>query len=203
MQIELNNIGKQYNREWIFDSVSHTFTNKEFSAILGTNGSGKSTLLQIIGGFVYQTRGEINYSLPTAVAAENLYKYISIATPYLELPEEYTLRELIDFQRKFKSYINHLSTEEIIEITGLNKSADKPVKQFSSGMKQRVKLALAVLNESPVLLLDEPTSNLDAQGVKWYNMLVQKYAIDKIALICSNHLDTEMGFCTNRLLISK
>lgn len=197
MNIALKNIGKRFNKEWVFRNINYDFTSGNAHAVLGTNGSGKSTLLQIISGSASPTEGIINYTIPE----ELLFKKMAYAAPYLELPEEMTWKEAITFHNQFKSFIEGLSETTVLELSGLTGSSDKQIRNFSSGMKQRAKLTLAILSSAPLLLLDEPTSNLDAHAVKWYQALVEKYRKDRTIIVCSNYNKDEYSFCTKELVI--
>jgi len=200
--ISLDNIGRRFNRDWIFRDVSYTFTLGESYAILGPNGSGKSTLLQVLNGSLSPSAGTINYTFENkVVSAEEIFKHLSLAAPYLELIEEFTLAEMIDFHFKFKACKAGLDKIAIIDLLGMDSSKNKPIRYFSSGMKQRLKLALAFCSDTPILMLDEPTSNLDAQGVEWYLGLVQQFALNRLTIVCSNQ-EHEYGFCRHRLNIS-
>lgn len=197
MHIQLTNIGKRYNYEWIFKGIHAEFKPENNYAILGSNGSGKSTLLQIIAGNFIPSEGEIRYSHEnTALSAEDIYKQISIATPYLDLFEEFTLEESIEFQSKFKPFKDGLDTKQIITLMQLEKAKEKQLRHFSSGMKQRVRLALAILSNTPLLLLDEPTSNLDKNAIAWYQELIQTHAKNRLIIVASNQLEYEYAsFC--------
>ena len=203
MQIILEKISKKFNYEWIFRNVDYTFNSGEAYVILGSNGSGKSTLMQIVGGNLLSTSGSIkhvdgdNHEIPSDL----LYRHVSISAPYLEVIEEFTLPEILEFHRKFKPFRNNLTDSQIIEITGLTKVRNKPIRYFSSGMKQRVKLALAILSDTKVVLLDEPSSNLDKQGVEWYQELVAYNLADRIFIVCSNSQGHEYSYCTQQLQI--
>jgi ABC-type multidrug transport system ATPase subunit len=201
MTITLENIGRRFNREWIFRGVSHTFTSGKIYAILGPNGSGKSTLLQVLNGSLGPSVGKISYSFDDKpVEAENVYQHLSLAAPYLELIEEFTLSEMIDFHFKFKAYKSGIDKDIIIDLLALPGSKNKMIRYFSSGMKQRLKLALAFCADTPMLMLDEPTSNLDTQGVDWYLNLVQKFAQNRLTIICSNQ-EHEYSFSDEQLSI--
>lgn len=202
MKITLQNIGRRFNREWIFRNIDYTFNAGETYAILGPNGSGKSTLLQVLNGSLAPSIGDINYSIgDKQVEADDIFKQLSLAAPYLELIEEFTLEEMTDFHFKFKPYRDGIDKEAVISLLNLEGAKHKPVRYFSSGMKQRLKLALAFCSDTPMLMLDEPTSNLDAQGVDWYLSLVQQFAADRLTIICSNQ-EHEYSFCKHRLNIS-
>ena len=199
MKISLENIGRRFNREWIFREINETFNSGNSYAILGPNGSGKSTLLQLISGSLTPSEGTLRYIVSEKDAdIETAYQYLSIAAPYLELIEEYTLTELIDFHFSFKKQVSDIS---IIELLGFERSRNKQLKYFSSGMKQRVKLALTVCSDVPVLILDEPTSNLDKEGIEWYLQLINRFSLNRILLIGSNQ-EHEYGFCNHRLSIT-
>jgi ABC-type multidrug transport system ATPase subunit len=108
---------------------------------------------------------------------------------------------MIDFHFKFKTYKTGIDKAAIIDLLNLPGSSNKLIRYFSSGMKQRLKLALAFCADTPILMLDEPTSNLDAQGVEWYLSLVQQFAKDRLTIICSNQ-EHEYSFCQHRLSIT-
>ncbi len=170
---------------------------------MGANGSGKSTFLQLISGFVTPNEGEIVYTREgQIVAPEKLKDQVAFASPYLQLIEEFTLRELIDHVRPYKPFVARLDTDAIMNRMELSAAANKPVKQFSSGMKQRLKLGLAFLSDTPLLLLDEPVSNLDKNAIAWYKGLVAEYTNGRTVLICSNAISDEYSFCETELNIS-
>jgi len=202
IKITLQNIGRRFNRDWIFRGVDYTFSDNGSYAILGPNGSGKSTLLQVLNGSLSPSTGKLGYFFDEKpVEAEKVYTHLSLAAPYLELIEEFTLTEVIDFHFKFKPYKTGIDKNEVIALLGMESSKNKLVRYFSSGMKQRLKLALAFCSDTPMLMLDEPTSNLDTQGVDWYLNLVEKFAQNRLTIVCSNQ-EHEYGFCKERLKIS-
>lgn len=201
MNISLNSVGRRFNKEWIFRNLSTEFTSGNSYAILGPNGSGKSTLLSVLTGSLSPSEGEISFSDTKEIPVENIYKYISLAAPYLELVETFTLKESIDFHFKFKNFAPGLDSKKLITILGLEKAANKEIKYFSSGMKQRTKLALACCTDTPILFLDEPTSNLDVQGINWYRELIENFGKDRLTIIGSNQIQ-EYDFCTNQIQIS-
>ena len=197
MNIQLNNIGKKFNRDWIFRNIDYTFSQNEMYAIIGSNGSGKSTLLQIILGFIQATEGHITNS----TNQEHYFAQATIAAPYIELIEEMTATEFLNFHSKFKLFNNEVKISEILEQVQLSTAADKQIRFFSSGMKQRLKLAQAFFSNSSILLLDEPCSNLDKQGIELYHQLIQQYTANRLVIICSND-EQEYSFCTNILNLS-
>ncbi len=200
MKISVQNLGKRYNQNWIFKGVNLDILPNSQWAILGNNGSGKSTLLQTILGSQTASEGVVEFSSDgKVIPTEEVYTQCSIAAPYLDLFEELSFRENIEFQQKFKPFRQGISESDIITLGGLSAAADRPLKQFSSGMKQRVKLVLALTADSAVVLLDEPCSNLDKEGIEWYNILIQQFSKERIIVISSNSDINEMGFCENRI----
>ena len=191
MQISLEQACKRFNKEWIFKNLNFQFEAGKHYALVGNNGSGKSTLLQIIAGYSSLTKGNISWSPFDAV---NIYQQISFAAPYLELVEEFTATEQFEFQAQFKPIQKQLSNEEILELIGLKNAAHKQIRYYSSGMKQRLKLALAIFSDCPILLLDEPCSNLDKEGYALYDTLIKDFAMHKLIIVGSND-PAEYHFC--------
>ncbi len=202
MKITLKSAGKRYNYEWIFQNLNSSFQSDKSYAILGPNGSGKSTLLQIIAGNIVPSTGEIFYfENENKIEPENFYRHISLAAPYLELPEEMTLEELLQFHSGFKKFHRNLSIQHIIQLSGFEKSSARQLKNFSSGMKQRAKLMLAIFSDTPILLLDEPTTNLDEQGVLWWKNQMNNYSKNRLVIIASN-IEREHEACDEKILIA-
>lgn len=202
MTISLEKTGKRFNYEWIFRKIDFTFEKGNRYAILGPNGSGKSTLLQIIAGSLTQSEGKIHYSLNwQSLANENVFRYLSLATPYLELIEEYTLAELLYFQKEFKPFLNNISIEAIAKAVQLENALHKQIRYFSSGMKQRAKLAQAIFADTPLLLLDEPCTNLDEAGIQLYHDLLMQFTTNKLVIISSNDVQ-EYSACNRYLHIT-
>jgi ABC-type multidrug transport system ATPase subunit len=195
MQIILNNVGKRFNREWIFRHCNYQFVSGKSYAITGANGSGKSTLLQVIAGSLTYNEGIIEIkNEEQSTINEQLYSHISIAAPYLELVEEMSAKEMLHFHAEFKPLINSVSIDEILQTVGLQNAANKQIRYYSSGMKQRLKLAQAFFSNTPILLLDEPTTNLDADGIALYHQLISNYTKGKLVIVSSNDKQ-EYEFC--------
>jgi ABC-type multidrug transport system ATPase subunit len=202
MTVSLTNAGKRFNREWIFRNFNYTFLLGETYAIVGSNGSGKSTLLQVLAGSMDISEGKIIWEANgRAIDNENTYSYLTIAAPYLEVIEEMNAVEFFEFHFRFKPLLPNISIKEIIAIVGLEKSAKKQIRYYSSGMKQRIKLAQAVFSDVPLLLLDEPCTNLDESGYSLYNQLINDYAKGKTVIVSSND-ENEYSFCENVISIS-
>jgi ABC-type multidrug transport system ATPase subunit len=202
MKITLTQTGKRYNREWIFRCFDYTFRTGCSYAITGSNGSGKSTLLQVIAGATMASEGKVIFldDEEKNIAEQDTNRQIAIATPYLELIEEMTAMELLDFHSQFKPLC--ASFPDILQQVGLSKAANKQIRYYSSGMKQRLKLAQAFFSEVPVLLLDEPTSNLDLAGIELYHHLISVYTKNKIVIVCSND-SNEYDFCEEKISVEK
>lgn len=206
LTISLNNLGKKYNKEWIFRGLTCEIPHNQKLLILGGNGSGKSTLLQVICGFITPNEGGLNYTisgtnntLQKKIEADKIKNYISLASPYLQLVEDFTLAELIEHSNQFKPFVKNISKENVIELMQLEKAKHKLIKQFSSGMKQRLKLGLAILSNTPILLLDEPVSNLDKNAILWYKDLIANYTSNRTVIVCSNAIADEHFFCDSEL----
>jgi ABC-type multidrug transport system ATPase subunit len=203
MQLLIDQLGKRFNREWIFKQFSAKLQAGKSYTFVGPNGSGKSTLLHVISGVMPSTEGKIIYRLGNQTIDEDKwYKQLVIAAPYLELIEEFSLLELLDFHTRFKPFKEGISKNELIERIELEGSKNKAIKYFSSGMKQRLKLAFAFYSDVPVVMLDEPTSNLDAKWSAWYREEVQQLSPDQILLICSN-VPAEYDFCDTIINVSE
>jgi ABC-type multidrug transport system ATPase subunit len=202
VKIILTVIGKKYNTEWIFRELSYSFEKDHAYAILGRNGSGKSTLLQVIAGNINPSSGKVNYSKGgQEIPVEKIFQYLTIVAPYQELIEEFTLREMLDFHFFFKSLVPGYSIPGIIDRIGFKDPGRKSIRFFSSGMKQRVKLVLALFSDVSVVLLDEPAMNLDKAGTEWYLQLVSEMAKNRIIFVCSNLQQQETVFCKEKLFI--
>lgn len=201
LKISLENIGKKFKNEWIFRNLSCSFSKNEPIAIIGPNGSGKSTLMQALAGAIPINEGKVTYTNESkSIPDENWHELLSFSAPYLELIEEFTLAESVNFHVKFKPFQNNLTTSVFLQIIELEKHKDKPVKNFSSGMRQKLKLGLAFYSQTQILLLDEPTSNLDQNGFDWYLHNVEKALKDKIVIVSSNE-PKEYTFCEKHLNI--
>ncbi|WP_299461096.1 ABC transporter ATP-binding protein [uncultured Microscilla sp.] len=195
MEIIAENLSKKFQRDWIFRNLNLRFQSPHSYTVVGPNGSGKSTLLQILAGVAAPTNGEVTFKQQQqTISVEHIYRHLSIAAPYLELIEEFTLLELVKFHSRFKPLKNDLSLDEFMDIMKLGKARHKMIKHFSSGMKQRLKLGLAFYTGTEIILLDEPTSNLDNQGIDWYHQEIEKNTQDRLLILCSNQA-YEYEFC--------
>ena len=199
MDIRLHQIAKRYRYEWIFRKLDFHFQAGKTYAILGPNGSGKSTLMRVLSGHLTPSKGKINFEKNgQEIPVDEVYKHISYAAPYIDVIEELTLKESIAFHRRFKPFPSGFNDGAIIDLLGFHKSNNKQVRYFSSGMKQRLKLVLSICSDTPILLLDEPTTNLDQQGFDWYRELIDQFAKDRLVIVASN-VETDYAFCKEKI----
>jgi len=198
MKITLIDAGKRFNRDWIFRHLNYEFQTGHSYAITGPNGSGKSTLLQSIAGAIAISEGGIAYDNGAPLPPENAYRHLSLAAPYLQLVEEMTVTEFLHFHAAFKPLLPGITTPEIIRKVGLETAAHKQMRYYSSGMKQRVRLAQAIFSDCTVILLDEPCTNLDTEGIDLYRALIAQYTPGRLVIVSSNDVQ-EYDFCEERI----
>ena len=202
MKISLTDAGKRFNRDWIFRHLTYEFSAGQSYAIVGPNGSGKSTLLQVLSGSMQVNEGDGEWSVDNKkLELEKVYNYISICAPYLEVVEEMTLIEFLDFHAGFKPFLSSITSEKIISILGLENAVNKQIRNYSSGMRQRVKLAQAIFSDVPVVLLDEPCTNFDAAGIQLYHSLINDYCKNRMVVVSSND-EVEYSFCKEKISLT-
>ena len=203
MKITLTDAGKRFNRDWIFRHLEYEFLPRQHYAITGPNGSGKSTLLQVIAGAIAMSEGSANYvRYPSGepIQPDHAYRYLSLSAPYVELVEEMTATEFLQFHGSFKPFLPGLAIDVMLTAVGLSGAASKQIRFFSSGMKQRMKLAQALFTDTSVLLLDEPCTNLDSEGIVLYQQLIRQYCADRMVIVSSND-PQEYDFCKKKINI--
>lgn len=187
MQINLSGLGKRFQKDWVFKDLNFEFQPSKFYAITGSNGSGKSTLIKIISGIELPSKGEVSYAnLGEKIPIESCYKHLTLAAPYQELIEELTLKELIDFHFSIRPIETGFSKKELPELWNLKGNENKYISNFSSGMKQRVRLGLAFFSKKSCILLDEPTVNLDQEGIEWFHHQLSRFKKDTLVIMASN-----------------
>jgi ABC-type multidrug transport system ATPase subunit len=199
MTISLSDAGKRFNRDWIFRHFNDQLEPGGSYAITGPNGSGKSTLLQVIGGGMLASEGTISYSLQgKKIEPEDVYREVSICAPYLDVMEEMTLVEFFQFHSQFKDFL--VEPGQVIEMIGLKGAQHKQIRYYSSGMRQRVKLAQCIFSNCSIVLLDEPCTNLDKAGIELYHSLIKEFCKERLVLVSSND-EVEYHFCEKRIPI--
>ncbi|PIB35901.1 hypothetical protein BFP72_11110 [Reichenbachiella sp. 5M10] len=200
MEVILDKISKRFsNKEWIFKDIEEHFLPGDRIAITGSNGSGKSTLLKTIGGMTLPSHGEIIYrSDQGTLDQDHWIDHLVFSSPYLELIEDFSLLEMLTFHFQFKTMREDLSINQMIQTMYFQKQENKLIKNFSSGMKQRLKLGLCFFTKADLLLLDEPTANLDQTGIDWYLTQIQQLPSECTLLIASNQ-SHEYSMCTRTI----
>lgn len=198
--LSVQHISKKYHeKNWIFKDFSIELETGNSCAILGANGSGKSTLIKLLSGYVTPSEGKISFKIDQQeIDGEHYFQHVSMAAPWFELIEDFTLEEYLSFHRKFRKIIHQLSNDDLLQIANLTHAKKLAIRDFSSGMKQRVRLLFAFFTESDILLLDEPTANLDSQNISWYQTLIQEYTKNRMTFIASNHIRHEYDFCQKK-----
>lgn len=202
MTVQLIDISKRFGYDWIFKKINYQFLPNEQYAILGNNGSGKSTLLKIIANGMLPSFGKVAYNIQNKsnLSDDDINQTIGYTAPYVELINEFTIKEMFEFHASFKKMAVD-NVQEFLQIIALEKAGNKAIKQLSSGMKQRVKLALILMSDAELILLDEPTTNLDENSIKWYHHMIEKYTNNKTLIISSNQI-VEYEFCKHLLNVS-
>jgi heme exporter protein A len=186
--LRLTNVCKHYSTTLLFKDISFELNPGEVLAIAGWNGSGKSTLLRVIAGLVRPSAGTVEmFYKNEPIPKESRRRFIGMVAPSLALYEELTALENMEFFCRVRgiSY-DRKHCVEILERVGVNEQSKKICKNFSSGMKQRLKLVQALLHKPPLLLLDEPGSNLDSKGMKIVEEIVLQQRQFGITVIASN-----------------
>jgi len=202
MRISLDSVSKRYQRHWVFRNISGEIPAGSRIAILGQNGSGKSTLLRMLAGMQPPSSGKILHAHNEQnIPQTELFRMLSFCAPGVELPEELSLAELLEFHFSFKKMLPGFDQHRIIDETGLQKRRQVPIGDFSSGMRQRVKLAQALFSDTPLLLLDEPCTNLDEAGVAQYLDWIERLTPGRTVIVASND-PREYGFCEHQIQIS-
>ncbi len=200
-QIIVEDLGKRFQKKWIFKDLSNTFIRNQSYAVCGPNGAGKSTLLRILSAYLTPSAGEIKFlnEQADAISTDDVFKSVSYAAPYISLIERFTLEENIELFSKFRSFQRGLKTKDIVNLLNLGKLQGKELRFYSSGMMQRVKLAMSICSESDILILDEPSTNLDNQGVDWYRELIQNFGKKDRILIIASNVEADFDFCDMRI----
>jgi ABC-2 type transport system ATP-binding protein len=199
MKIELDTVGKRYRSEWILRNINLSFEAGKSYAVTGPNGSGKSTLLKMLSGHLTPSKGKLRFSQDgKSLEVDQVFQYLSYSAPYIDLIEDFTLWEALKFHYQFKPLMPGTTLESLYQRLNFKKARNKLVRDFSSGMKQRLKLLLAICSDTPLLLLDEPTTNLDQEGMQWYRQLIDEFTNERLLIIASN-VDVDFDFCEERV----
>jgi ABC-type multidrug transport system ATPase subunit len=197
MEILVRNLSKKFRQEFVIRDFNYSFQSGNSYALTGPNGSGKSTLLQLIAQFTLPNAGSVEM---LGIDPESVYSQITYAAPYVELIEEYTLSEHLHILIKNKYLPASITIKAMEEFIDLRPIRSKLIKNYSSGMRQKIKLGFALLSERPVLLLDEPTTNFDEKAKEWFFERLNNQR-EKLLIIASNE-GREIDFCTESISIS-
>ncbi len=198
MEILVQNLSKKFRQEFVIRQFNYTFQSGNSYAITGPNGSGKSTLLQLLAQFTLPNTGTVEMS---GVDPDLVYSQITYAAPYVELIEEYTLAEHLEILSKNNYLPSSITLETLERFIDLQPGRYKLIKNYSSGMRQKIKLGFALLSERPVLLLDEPTTNFDEQAKNWFFERLEQQR-NKLIIIASNEA-REINFCQEKISIQE
>jgi heme exporter protein A len=189
LKIIAENISKHFNRNYLFRDLNFEVGQGECLAVLGANGSGKTTLIKILCALQRPSSGKILYENENlTIKRDEIYSHIGLVSPYLELYEELTAKDNLDFFADIKG-LDESGRQRMREICGRFKIADKMhirVKAYSSGMKQRLKYVLALMDSPQVLFIDEPRTNLDEEGIKTVYNLLGDYKKKGVLIIATN-----------------
>lgn len=187
--IKTKGLTKKYKKEKVNDSIEINIPENCIYGLLGPNGAGKSTLLKILTGMINKTEGEVFYKNREWTRKDLL----EIGALIEEAPiyEKLTARENL----KVRAILYDLSEEridEVLKIVGLYDTGKKKAGKFSMGMKQRLGIALALLNNPKLLILDEPTNGLDPIGINELRELILAFPKQGITVIVSSHMLSEI-----------
>ena len=186
--LKLNDVSKRYTRKYIFKNIYSIVKQGQILVLKGYNGSGKSTLLKVISGFLPVSNGVIDYLVDDKIIPkEKRLKLVGFNAPYFNLFNDLTAIENIEILLKSRDiWLSQKEIKEKLNEFHLNKKGHIPVQHYSSGMQQRIKLLCATLFEPKFLFLDEPTSNLDAEGKALVKRVIEDQKKRGITIICTN-----------------
>ena len=190
MIITGKDVGKKFGRNWIFRNQNFEIKSGDTTVITGKNGAGKSTLLQIIAGYLTPSHGNVLVDGAQIDEQNHLTAFIG---PYTEVISEFTLEEFLKFHQQFRTPI--CSIEEMADSASI--PLDKAIQDFSTGMKQRAKLITVFFFENDAIFMDEPTSNLDAEGFHWWES--QLNTLKNPLIIIASNDQNEISFGTKQL----
>ena len=186
--LKLSNICKHYTETLLFKDISFGLYPGEVMAITGWNGSGKSTLLRIIAGLVRPSLGQVEMFFEgESIPKESRRRFLGMVAPALSLYDELTALENLEFFCKVRGIAyDRKSCLDLMERLGLTENYNKLCRNYSSGMKQRLKLGQALLHNPPLLLLDEPGCNLDSKGMEVVEGVISQQRQSGMTVIASN-----------------
>lgn len=188
-RLEARSLGKVFNRHVVFENVSFVLDAGRTLVVTGRNGSGKSTLLKIIAGVLSPTRGEVHVPSEIPLREPVPRQLIGFVSPYLTLYEEFTAYENLRFAQSIRGMLfDPARAEALLARVSLSSVSHHQVRTFSSGMKQRLKYAFALLHAPPILLLDEPMANLDSDGIIVVREIMKEHAPSGLLVVATSDL---------------
>jgi ABC-type multidrug transport system ATPase subunit len=200
MKLSIREVGKKFYQRWVFRGINFDLQQGELMALTGANGSGKSTLLRIVAGQLKPNEGQVRYfQQEQPFPSEQIYQHVSWSGPYIDLYPDLSLREMFALHFRFKPCLLS-NVEASFDLLHLAQHADKPLRFYSSGMLQRCKVGLALFTDSPILLLDEPTSNMDTENAQRMMQLIDTYRQGRMLLLASN-LEREYEAATYKIAL--
>lgn len=200
--LTVQSVSKDFNRRHIFRDISFSLHSSSSLAITGKNGAGKSTLSKILAGLITPTLGSVVYSFDgKSMYREEWKHYIGFVSPYLNLYDEFTAMENLQLLSRIRSDVHqNEKRRELLDLVGLWDQRNDLIGTFSSGMKQRLKYAFALLHTPAVLILDEPTANLDSEGVEFVRQIAQKQKEEGILVVATSDRE-EASWCYQEIQV--
>ena len=202
--LTLQNLTKSFGRRLIFKEINYEFKSGLVFGLAGKNGSGKSTLAKILSGIISPTSGKVVHKLNNKVIEpDNLHNHLGFVSPYLVLYDEFSAEEnFIHFSRIRGMKVDNERIKSLLNDFGLYDRRNDLLKTYSSGMKQRIKTIFALLHSPELLILDEPTSNLDISGKEKIYETIKKQSENRLIIIASNE-ESDLNQCSEIIYIEK
>jgi heme exporter protein A len=203
MNVCVENVSRVFNRRTIFKDVSFKVQQGEIFGLTGKNGSGKSTLLKIIAGLLSPSKGKVEYSGENGIVSpERIFSHVGFVAPYLALYDEFSAIENIKLYCAIRGVrYSPEFAKVLLEKTGLPVDRKDPIRSYSSGMKQRMKMIFAILHRPPMLLLDEPISNLDSDGVGMVYSIIGEWRQFGSVIIATNDA-SDIAQCDRTIMLA-
>jgi heme exporter protein A len=200
--VHAHSVKKTFGRRLIFSGINFVLNNNGIFGIGGANGSGKSTLAKIISGLISPSGGRVIHKYDSKeIMPEKLHNHIGFVSPYLVLYDEFTAAENFHFISKIRGIpLDKNKADDLLKQFLLFNRKDDPVKTYSSGMKQRLKFIFALMHSPDLIVLDEPTSNLDEEGKQSVYNLIRQESENKIVIIASNE-ERDLQLCSEKIIL--
>lgn len=202
--LKTNNLTKEYNGVKALQDVSLTLETGKIYGLIGQNGAGKSTFMRLITGLAFPTKGSIELFGHTGEKSlQKERKRIGSMIEYPSLSENMTAKENLRLHRIMRGIPNQEVEDELLALVGLSDTGKKKAKDFSLGMKQRLGIAIALLGQPELLILDEPINGLDPLGIVEIRNLIKNLCEDRqmTILISSHNLPELYQTATNYIII--